>query len=286
MKLLGFHVSVYSDDKRLKEHSVVISPDGKKATCWIPSECGKKFGVKCNDGKSSTIRGRAKSVHVFLDGQRMRKCAYLSRNTSVKIGGVHVADNAMRPFVFAAIQTTDEGAEPDNNRVELDKIGTIIVNLFLVKHHRPVTRTSKNYEVQDLPPAVLDERTKKAGEHCTSLGSQEPCSSFTRYTSSYDVNNPDLIFEFHYRPAAVLQAMRIIPLPKREAPPIIDLEDEDGQPPLKQQKKAQEKDFESMQAELEHLRSRVGELEREKAGPSGVKKEGIKCDPADIIDLT
>lgn len=286
MKLLGFHVSIYSDDKRMKEYSVVISPDGKKATCWIPSESGKKFGVKCRDGKSSTIQGRAKSVHVFLDGQRMRKCAYLSRHTSVKIGGVRVADNAKRPFVFADIQTTDEGAELDNSHVRLDKIGTITVNLFLVENRRLVTRTSKNYKVQDLPPAVLDERTKKAGEHCTSLGSQELCSPSTRYTADYNTNNPDLIFEFYYRPAAVLQAMRIIPLPKREAPPIIDLEDEDGQPPLKRQKKAHDKDFGSMQAELEHLRSRIGELEREKAGPSGVKKEGIKCDPADIIDLT
>jgi len=30
----------------------------------------------------------------------------------------------------------------------------------------------------------------------------------------------------------------------------------------------------------------VNELEGEKAGPSGVKKEVIKHDPADIIDLT
>ena len=38
--------------------------------------------------------------------------------------------------------------------------------------------------------------------------------------------------------------------------------------------------------ELERLRRRVGKLEGEKAGPSGVKKEVIKPDPVDIIDLT
>jgi len=38
--------------------------------------------------------------------------------------------------------------------------------------------------------------------------------------------------------------------------------------------------------ELERLQHRVNEFEGEKAGPSGVKKEVIKYDPADIIDLT
>lgn len=40
------------------------------------------------------------------------------------------------------------------------------------------------------------------------------------------------------------------------------------------------------QGELERLRNRVGELEGNQAGPSGVKREVIKHDPADIIDLT
>jgi hypothetical protein len=37
------------------------------------------------------------------------------------------------------------------------------------------------------------------------------------------------------------------------------------------------------QAELVRLRHKVGELEGEL---SGVKKEAIKCEPEDIIDLT
>lgn len=40
------------------------------------------------------------------------------------------------------------------------------------------------------------------------------------------------------------------------------------------------------QAELERLRQRVGELEEMDAGPPSVRKEMIKPDPADIIDLT
>ena len=35
---------------------------------------------------------------------------------------------------------------------------------------------------------------------------------------------------------AMLQALKVIPLPKREAPLVIDLEDEDTQPPPKRRK--------------------------------------------------
>jgi hypothetical protein len=46
----------------------------------------------------------------------------------------------------------------------------------------------------------------------------------------------------------MLQALGIIPPPKREAPLVIDLEDEDIQPPPKRQKTADNKDLvQSMQ---------------------------------------
>ena len=41
MELRGLHVVINSDDKELEEYSVEISPDDKKATCWIPSQSGK-----------------------------------------------------------------------------------------------------------------------------------------------------------------------------------------------------------------------------------------------------
>ena len=52
----------------------------------------------------------------------------------------------------------------------------------------------------------------------------------------YDRQNPDLVFEFRYRSEAMLQASGIIPPPKREAPLIIDVEDEDIVPLPKRQK--------------------------------------------------
>lgn len=64
----------------------------------------------------------------------------------------------------------------------------------------------------------------------------------------YDSNKPDLVFEFRYRPMAMLQALRIVPPSKREAPQVIDVEDEDTLPPPKRQKTAPKEDLiQSMQ---------------------------------------
>jgi hypothetical protein len=66
----------------------------------------KEFVVKYRDGKSSAIKGRGKSVHVYTDGHRMRKVAVLPHETHGKVPGVRISETAMRPFVFADIQTT------------------------------------------------------------------------------------------------------------------------------------------------------------------------------------
>lgn len=41
MLLGGFEASVKVDDVALDEYAVEISEDGKRATCWIPSQEGK-----------------------------------------------------------------------------------------------------------------------------------------------------------------------------------------------------------------------------------------------------
>ena len=73
-----------------------------------------------------------------------------------------------------------------------------------------------------------------------SLGDERSCRTSRRYTGSYDSKKPDLVFEFRYRPIAVLQALRVIPLLKHEAPSVIDLEDEGTQPSPKRRKTTDE----------------------------------------------
>ena len=143
--------------------------------------------MKYRDGKSSAIKGRGKSVHVYTDGHRMRKVAVLPHETHGKVPGVRISDTAMRPFVFADIQTTgaiffqsrpfclvysrfsdypEEDTVPGHVRMKPDEIGTISVRVFLVDNWtRGRLRVSR---IQDHPPVVINEREKKAGGHCVS----------------------------------------------------------------------------------------------------------------------
>jgi len=53
-------------------------------------------------------------------------------------------------------------------RVKPDEIGIISVRVFLAENLRRDAGPSKEYRIQDHPPAVVDEREKKAGGHCVS----------------------------------------------------------------------------------------------------------------------
>ena len=71
-----------------------------------------------------------------------------------------------------------------------------------------------------------------------SLGDERPSELPSSCSVVCDAGNPDLVFEFRYRSPPMLQALKIIPPPKREASLIIDLEDEDALPPPKRWKAA------------------------------------------------
>lgn len=63
----------------------------------------------------------------------------------------------------------DEDTLPDDIFLNPDEIGTISVRVFLVENWRlDDTGLLRKYEIQDLPPAVVDERKKKVGGHCVS----------------------------------------------------------------------------------------------------------------------
>lgn len=61
-----------------------------------------KYKIK----KSSAIKDSAKSVHVYVDGRRMKKNASIPPETSKTFTGVRTSDNTVRPFKFTDVQTT------------------------------------------------------------------------------------------------------------------------------------------------------------------------------------
>lgn len=88
-----------------------------------------------------------------------------------------------------------------------------------------------------------------------SLGDERPQKAGRHYSMVYDSKIPDLVFEFRYRSSAMLQALGIIPPPKREAPSVIDIEDEEILPPPKRQKGEHDEDrMRSMQVSRNSFR--------------------------------
>ena len=68
--------------------------------------------MKYRDERSSAFRGKVKSVHVYIDGHKMKQRASLPNHTGGVISGVSVADMVMRPFMFTEIRKTGLGYPP------------------------------------------------------------------------------------------------------------------------------------------------------------------------------
>ena len=75
--------------------------------------------MKFKDGRSSTIKGQAKSVHVYTDGHRMVKRALCSDDVRGIASGVRISENVERPFTFADIRTTGANHAPGLNHSAL-----------------------------------------------------------------------------------------------------------------------------------------------------------------------
>ena len=83
--------------------------------------------VKYKIEGSSVIKDMAKSVHVYVDGYKMRKYASPPHDARGKVSGVPTSDTTIRPFKFADIQTTGANDPPIlNHSVTLTSCSRII----------------------------------------------------------------------------------------------------------------------------------------------------------------
>ena len=71
--------------------------------------------MKYRDERSSALRGKVKSVHVYIDGHKMKQSASLPNHTRGMISGVSVADEVIRPFMFTEIRKTGLSCPPVPN---------------------------------------------------------------------------------------------------------------------------------------------------------------------------
>ena len=191
MKLSGFHVSVHSNGRELKEYdSIEISPDGKKATCWIPSQIGKVRWVwiqenEASDPKLRRLRRRTQDEAKSVAPQSYRgsdqwciRCGqgdatiYVYRDSENRFG-LPSRSKKLHLIGFVFLDRSDEDKGHDNSDVKLDDLGTISVRLFPAESWRKgkADLRPKKYKTQDHPQAVSganSERKEKPAEHCLS----------------------------------------------------------------------------------------------------------------------
>lgn len=107
MYLGDFSAHVVVEGKELEEYEDTMSNGGKRATCWIASEAGKKFSVKweCHSLKRLSNRGK-----LILDGI-MCGSLVLSKNHLHRgdFGGIHLGTKE-RDLLFCDLQLTDDEA--------------------------------------------------------------------------------------------------------------------------------------------------------------------------------
>ncbi|KAL4245484.1 hypothetical protein ABKN59_009419 [Abortiporus biennis] len=203
MKLQGFEAVITCEGHRLQEFQTTVE-DGRTISCFVPSMAGKNFEVIWKD---HTYRGFA-TVRMTVDGRKVNgKINYPGNRGKRK--GIRSSVDTLQPFQFSEVVLRDD----DNlvtSSATLEQIGSIAVNMTAILPPRSRDFggfTASRFE--DIGP--VNERSKKAGSHCISLGQPQRCEA-KRRTHVRIVNphqGPIAVFVFRYRPAGVLQARGI-----------------------------------------------------------------------------
>ncbi|TFY66258.1 hypothetical protein EVG20_g4832 [Dentipellis fragilis] len=208
-----FAVHISCDGKEIPHYrSETLSE--KQISCWIPSEVGKEFAVHYEQPKKEFGYG----VKVYCDGRLMRgKSGWSGMKGSIK--GVRTSPHTISAFMFSNVKTHDDDSHVDiSNDVDVTHIGVIEVRIFRAelerrKHSSVCVRT-----VKDL--GSVSELSKKGGLHQVSLGkacvdtSKKEIQTDMRYCCIDPEDKPYASFLFHHRPAALLQAMGVMPRPQ------------------------------------------------------------------------
>ncbi|KAJ6512585.1 hypothetical protein C8R45DRAFT_1067815 [Mycena sanguinolenta] len=194
-------VWVAVDDVELSEFAVEYSVDGKEASCWIPSECGKNFSINWEHTNAS---GLTVDALVWVDGTSCgRKFMSRHRTRPHTLSGcrtsVATSADTRRPLSFARQALTDD----DNllGAAISPELGSIKVE---VRNVRKVPRRANQpppWAVHSYETPVLHEKSKKAIGHTVQFGAE-----FAAVNNAPKVRAKFIgelgIFSFKYRPIA------------------------------------------------------------------------------------
>ncbi|KAF7337068.1 hypothetical protein MVEN_02144000 [Mycena venus] len=286
MRLDELHAWICVDDVKLSEFALEYSADGKEVSCWIPSQCDKKFSVHWETTDSSPQQ--TFNARVTVDGTRCGNNDMRCRDrahphiASGSRDSVATSAETRRPLLFARQALTDD----DNllNAAISPELGSIKVDIREVRtapsmrSHRQPPVWGGRFETQ-----VLHERSKKAMGHSVQFG--------TEYRARNRQSEPIVIvrdlatFVFRYRPIELLRAQGI-------APPIVRPQTAGSSSDREVVDLTKDDDDEAAASEIKKLEARLRELKKKgdkvkvKSKSSGVKQEESVFAPGEVIDLT
>ncbi|KAI8972865.1 hypothetical protein BD414DRAFT_499618 [Trametes punicea] len=226
----GFEAWVaYSDGERLPEFEVRYA-GRSRATCYIPSESGKRF-IVCWKYHSGEHRG---GIQIKLDGVEVGQKACRPGEEGQQ-DGVRTSADACYSFQFANLWLTCQDGDDDREDVldepapSLEKLGTISVRMYHIKSELGPARPFKPRSAPFTGICTVDEKSEDKdqkpgggrpfglmGAHCVKLGEKlrlkKPVKGGCPTMSILNKGRgPYVNFVFHYRPAVVLQAEGIMP---------------------------------------------------------------------------
>ncbi|KAJ7171909.1 hypothetical protein C8R46DRAFT_1348432 [Mycena filopes] len=187
----------------------------RDATCWIPSQEGKKFSVNWSNKYRDrpvhaqlSIDGVVCSTHFMLD-----MWSFPHDADAIGISYATTSDYTRRDFVFETIRVTDD----DAYLYTLDNppaFGTIRLELWEADIERIVRAPFQHrYGSDVLESQIIHETSKKAGAHHVKFGGEYVVPQATvNMVSGARVGAEALAtFTFNYRPYDILLAGGIIP---------------------------------------------------------------------------
>ncbi|KAF7374312.1 hypothetical protein MSAN_00314600 [Mycena sanguinolenta] len=279
MRLGDLHVWVSVDDVELSEFAVEYSADEKEGSCWIPSECDKKFSVNWKHTNSSprhTVNAMV-SVDGIRCGSNDMICRDRKRPHIASGCRTSVATSAYtrRPLLFGRQELTDD--DELLNAAISPEFGSIKVEVRHVREvhsHRSHRRPVWHGQDRSFETPVLHERSKKAIGHSVQFGAE--FQAVNTKANQIEVVRELATFVFKYRPIELLRAQGIAPPLVRPAPAVSSAEvvdltlDDDNEVEIKK-----------LEAQLRALKKGT----KVKSEP-GVKQEKVLFKPGEVIDLT
>ncbi|KAI0786172.1 hypothetical protein C8Q75DRAFT_283420 [Abortiporus biennis] len=226
-QILDAGVWITVDGKELEEYSTE-HPNHNSVACYIPSEEGQRFCFKLRN--SNVTSNMSYAFYLKIDGTNCGGNICPKGHTAICSGAV-LSETTEQPFLFSAMQLTDDDNVLHSNRNLWDQIGVIEVAVCRVvsQHSTPISAGPT------LNSQPMHELSKKAGSHRVTLGDPvEKRQQHAHVTTLETPKAPYAKFIFRYRPKALLQAQGIIPSPASNS-------SEDVPPPSVKPKKENKK---------------------------------------------